>query len=256
MSLKWGGGSDFYPRPPRGGRREFQNPEVRAEYISIHALREEGDKPPAQRLQPLRDFYPRPPRGGRPLYAMHSTCAPMISIHALREEGDCSALRQFSRLASFLSTPSARRATCAPANCFPPPTHFYPRPPRGGRRSCRGLRQQMQDFYPRPPRGGRLAPFHPGGRLCQFLSTPSARRATRSSRWRICPGWNFYPRPPRGGRPQPQAAIAGHKQFLSTPSARRATRSNSTDFRTCQISIHALREEGDRPAIPGWQARI
>ena len=33
-------------------------------------------------------------------------------------------------------------------------------------------------FYPRPPRGGRpfIAPQYP--RLCAFLSTPSARRAT------------------------------------------------------------------------------
>ena len=36
---------DFYPRPPRGGRRE--NPCERSERqkISIHALREEGDPP-------------------------------------------------------------------------------------------------------------------------------------------------------------------------------------------------------------------
>ena len=34
-----------------------------------------------------------------------------ISIHALREEGDLDGLMYRSRLATFLSTPSARRAT-------------------------------------------------------------------------------------------------------------------------------------------------
>ena len=36
--------------------------------------------------------------------------------------------------------------------------------------------------------------------LVEFLSTPSARRATWNT-WKIAfPIWNFYPRPPRGGR--------------------------------------------------------
>ena len=36
----WG---NFYPRPPRGGRRASPHPERRRRHISIHALREEGD---------------------------------------------------------------------------------------------------------------------------------------------------------------------------------------------------------------------
>ena len=36
-----------------------------ADMISIHALREEGDKNFAPPLQTLKNFYPRPPRGGR-----------------------------------------------------------------------------------------------------------------------------------------------------------------------------------------------
>ena len=56
---------NFYPRPPRGGRRICQSPIGRGDPISIHALREEGDDPGYQ--LPLRPsyFYPRPPRGGR-----------------------------------------------------------------------------------------------------------------------------------------------------------------------------------------------
>ena len=59
--------------------------------ISIHALREEGDR--ERRVQS--------PSG-------------KISIHALREEGDQSIILIFSRAILFLSTPSARRATPSP----------------------------------------------------------------------------------------------------------------------------------------------
>ena len=34
---------DFYPRPPRGGRRVMGYITIFTERISIHALREEGD---------------------------------------------------------------------------------------------------------------------------------------------------------------------------------------------------------------------
>ena len=60
----------------------------RTAYISIHALREEGDLAIVPRGLDHADFYPRPPRGGRPLkYAVKGA------------------------MAKFLSTPSARRAT-------------------------------------------------------------------------------------------------------------------------------------------------
>ena len=36
-------------------------------YISIHALREEGDFLRGQSSCARRNFYPRPPRGGRPI---------------------------------------------------------------------------------------------------------------------------------------------------------------------------------------------
>ena len=56
----------------------------------------------------------------------------------------------------------------------------------------------------------------------------------------------FYPRPPRGGRRRSTARCASQDEFLSTPSARRATHLVSFGFLWfLQISIHALREEGD-----------
>ena len=58
-------------------------------------------------------------------------------------------------------------------------------------------------------------------------------------------GLHFYPRPPRGGRPKDEDALGFPKTFLSTPSARRATRGHRRGRRASDISIHALREEGD-----------
>ena len=58
---------NFYPRPPRGGRHRHQIGRRRSRYISIHALREEGDA----------------------VFAGYSHYV-SISIHALREEGDLS----------------------------------------------------------------------------------------------------------------------------------------------------------------------
>ena len=100
-----------------------------------------------------------------------------------------------------------------------------------------------------------------------FLSTPSARRATKAARLtsratRISihalreegdgdgraqrpTGCNFYPRPPRGGRPRGKQEQNGKLLFLSTPSARRATRAGHITAHFGNISIHALREEGD-----------
>ena len=59
------------------------------------------------------NFYPRPPRGGRRGSSGSSSGSGEISIHALREEGDPSHLPSQSRPCEFLSTPSARRATIA-----------------------------------------------------------------------------------------------------------------------------------------------
>ena len=51
--------------------------------------------------------------------------------------------------------------------------------------------------------GDIVRPFYPGGDY-EFLSTPSARRATLALTVHLLPQQNFYPRPPRGGRQQKQ----------------------------------------------------
>ena len=148
--------------------------------------------------------------------------------------------------------------------------HFYPRPPRGGRRVPAGIVVIASDFYPRPPRGGRLpqSPCYPrrddfyprpprGGRLPfknfvegEYNFYPRPPRGGRQGRYvvRSRPA-DFYPRPPRGGRPGRLFAVCEGFQFLSTPSARRATKNFWRYRQTCTISIHALREEGDKSAF-------
>ena len=133
LSTALGTPTDFYPRPPRGGRRDFLLQLGICLLISIHALREEGDSALWTSARARYDFYPRPPRGGRLECIGPRHGAKKISIHALREEGD-----------------GHRQGSGAGAG------HFYPRPPRGGRRSSPppGHRWSRY-FYPRPPRGGR-----------------------------------------------------------------------------------------------------
>ena len=82
--------------------------------------------------------------------------------------------------------------------------------------------------------------------VIKFLSTPSARRATNHVKQLKPSKTHFYPRPPRGGRRLGIAALSIGIPFLSTPSARRATRTRQCACKVVVISIHALREEGDR----------
>ena len=125
-------------------------------FISIHALREEGDleqRQPEQRrpisIHALREEGDRKGRSVAQRWA--------ISIHALREEGD---LKKILRTEMF--------------------SYFYPRPPRGGRqKKYLGKNGGDKYFYPRPPRGGRPVRYGVPYRGSKFLSTPSARRATR-----------------------------------------------------------------------------
>ena len=80
--------SDFYPRPPRGGRRTCLYEAGRDEDISIHALREEGD------AAVVLEDYEETKFLSTPSARRATFCQPcrqggqQISIHALREEGD------------------------------------------------------------------------------------------------------------------------------------------------------------------------
>ena len=228
----------FYPRPPRGGRLQCERPGKagkkflstpsarratgrrgqpdRQRQISIHALREEGDALSQSSSSIMADFYPRPPRGGR------------LRPEAIAAGNDL-----------FLSTPSARRAT--QSNPCPPPRRGI---------SIHALREEGDvddfsfkgnpiNFYPRPPRGGRRYKTALKLRKVEFLSTPSARRATCEPQHqrqhlpisihalreegdsRLRPEStrppHFYPRPPRGGRPVDSGRVFGGTHFYPRP---------------------------------------
>ena len=109
-----------------------------------------------------------------------------------------------------------------PVKAFPP----APNGPGTGGGRCHATYLCGERFNSRPPRGERPAAVHPALAATSFQSTPSARRATAAM----------------------NASIKAIELFQSTPSARRATYRICPPLNGRQISIHALREEGDLPA--------
>ena len=79
---------NFYPRPPRGGRREQQHYRASNKTISIHALREEGDLVTRVKVIGLGKFLSTPSARRATMVLAAAVCSVSISIHALREEGD------------------------------------------------------------------------------------------------------------------------------------------------------------------------
>ena len=195
-----------------------------AEYISIHALREEGDRASDRRCAAFFKFLSTPSARRATGSLTPISASRSISIHALREEGD-----------------PPRRRTVLPRG------DFYPRPPRGGRRRVLFSQNidQIISIHALREEGDR-GPVH-----CGQPDRDISIHALREEGDRFCLKVNrcdnnFYPRPPRGGR-QPDTrkwrgsqSISIHALreegdqllycpncglpiFLSTPSARRAT---------------------------------
>ena len=105
------GTSNFYPRPPRGGRQYDRTNEADTQGISIHALREEGDACGVSFTNIAKRFLSTP-----------------SARRATPQR-----IKRTEVLTIFLSTPSARRATSRFRPGLSSGRDFYPRPPRGGR---------------------------------------------------------------------------------------------------------------------------
>ena len=84
--------------------------------ISIHALREEGDRKKHTKTRMTAQFLSTPSARRATIYKLPHGTRFFISIHALREEGDCFLWSKCEQLFTFLSTPSARRATSLPCS--------------------------------------------------------------------------------------------------------------------------------------------
>ena len=172
---------NFYPRPPRGGRQALAlKTAAGQEFLSTPSARRatflELSFPKA-----IKHFYPRPPRGGRLADVGHQPKIKLFLSTPSARRATAGLGRTPAKLKLFLSTPSARRAT-------------YQRlqQPMRTNISIHALREEGDSsqhshaylcynyFYPRPPRGGRRAGAHIDFRAEEFLSTPSARRATSS----------------------------------------------------------------------------
>ena len=110
LLLNWTKTTDFYPRPPRGGRRRCcQRKRTTMRFLSTPSARRATEKSLCMtKLQ--EDFYPRPPRGGRHGDRVrHNGGGRFLSTpSARRATKTCWAIDADPK---FLSTPSARRAT-------------------------------------------------------------------------------------------------------------------------------------------------
>ena len=193
-------------------------------YISIHALRVEGDV----------------------IYIFIFVFVPSISIHALRVEGDPHNMYAIA-CTHFISIHALRVEGDHPsAKSISKKFYFYPRPPGGGR-PFQLLNGLAPEAFLSTPSGWRATRTH---KITEhhtvFLSTPSGWRATHSIYQDMLKLRYFYPRPPGGGRQvdaltdEFASAISIHALrvegdcaaedvdfayggFLSTPSGWRAT---------------------------------
>ena len=218
--------------------------------ISIHALRVEGD-----------------------VNLANVNLCHVISIHTLRVEGDGTVHRRVETEFYFYPRPpgGGRQLEDCRKHLV---DYFYPRPPGGGRLHTHCSRKyRVRHFYPRPPGGGRLKLVeynvidvtisihalrvegdtkNPLLVLWDdlFLSTPSGWRATAGPLYHAARRVDFYPRPPGGGR-QREDKIVRLAQQISI----HALRVEGDYCPECaplmaqKISIHALRVEGDSSAL-------
>ena len=173
---------NFYPRPPRGGRRAKLRRETHEMLISIHALCEEGDRTTSATTSCVAYFYPRPLRGGRRAPAVACALRPAnFYPRPLRGGRPLAHLGRNAHVV-FLSTPSARRATTILFLFCQEVFDFYPRPLRGGRPASRYVqaRHLVISIHALCEEGDSEASLHTFTPPL-FLSTPSARRATASN---------------------------------------------------------------------------
>ena len=194
--------SNFYPRPPRGGRQNHcQLQAQRAGFLSTpSARRATFVLPDGWEVDPY--FYPRPPRGGR--RAGIAPCGHCSEYFYPRHPrgGRLDVLVVLKVVAKFLSTPSARRATQRHIG----DVHAVVI-------SIHALREEGDTAL-------HVLAVDDG----LFLSTPSARRATGATeKQRSKEHISIHALREEGDTVYSHLAQCT-RLFLSTPSARRATR--------------------------------
>ena len=170
----------------------------------------------------------------------------LISIHALRVEGDLQLFLLRSRF--FISIHALRVEGDLPeAPRRSKTSHFYPRPPGGGRRTDRPQAPGKAEFLSTPS-GWRATSRRKRVEqsIKKFLSTPSGWRATLVVYDRVKTESDFYPRPPGGGRPFAIVKTSYYLNFYPRPPGGGRHDVGVQGRVGDNISIHALRVEGDR----------
>ena len=118
---------DFYPRPPRGGRRAELSRDAKITPISTHALREEGDDGYTTIYRDKNKFLPTPsarratPPGLGFVY-------PKIFLPTPSARRATLGILTHTSFLGFLPTPSARRATYLRGTCQYQSLPFLPTP--------------------------------------------------------------------------------------------------------------------------------
>ena len=240
--------------------------------ISIHALREERDRPSRRKRAHLQHFNPRAPRGARRLFDCRIRWERMISIHALREERDIGrtasipeelisihALREerdlplaTSLLEAVISIHALREerdtaVTHSDGHVSVISIHAL-REERDVQRLQRWPRNV--DFNPRAPRGARQGARPAWFMALEFQSTRSARSATRPDILISERIHHFNPRAPRGARPRRVWLRACYAAFQSTRSARSATTSSqSPNLRAGEFQSTRSARSADRKSV-------
>ena len=191
----------FYPRSPRGERRQHRRTGSKVRRISIHAPREGSDaKKNASRWTGFFISIHAPREGSDKVCKIDSYLV-HISIHAPREGSD-----------GFVQLVKAGG------------DHFYPRSPRGERPDFAAAKTYISNFYPRSPRGERPSPTPPPARPPRFLSTLPARGATPGpAHQKGGEGAGFLSTLPARGATYRMMFSLAVATFLSTLPARGAT---------------------------------
>ena len=214
----------FYPRPPGGGRRRpYRFPTWPRKFLSTPSGWR-ATLPSASGFLSFVYFYPRPPGGGRLHADLSQLVKQNISIHALRVEGDAAETADSVQKID-ISIHALRVEGDGKLGKTVYQHDVFLSTPSGWRATAhRGARKisRRRDFYPRPPGGGR----------------PSKAAARIQSA-------DFYPRPPGGGRRDARMPRMGPIDFYPRPPGGGRRKALAEKVRLDEISIHALRVEGD-----------
>ena len=221
----------FNPRPPWGGRPQIHSCVINS--WLFQSTPSVGRATMASPTVPATIAFQSTPSVGRATFVeifCFFFCS--ISIHALRGEGD-----------------TITRAVQATTNIS---IHAL----RGEGDEVRSKKfKTVVYFNPRPPWGGRLSREKGGEIKCLFQSTPSVGRATISESFGVKSTFYFNPRPPWGGRQDNHGDRHTHRYFNPRPPwGGRPIAAVVLLIVYWDISIHALRGEGDEKKIP--QAQI